>query len=70
MCSSDLNRINAVHLCFPLIVNTVYHTFLGTVYFQQDDPLLIITGFCVYSVASALFMFPLMQTYFIKALEV
>ena len=30
----------------------------GTVYFQQTTPFLIVSGFCVYSVASALFMFP------------
>ena len=32
--------------------------FSGTVYFQQTSPFLIVSGFCVYSVASALFMFP------------
>ena len=32
--------------------------FSGTVYFQQTSPVLIVSGFCVYSVASALFMFP------------
>ena len=42
----------------------------GTVYYQQDKPFLIMSGFCVYSVASALFMFPVMQHYFGKALEV
>ena len=29
-----------------------------TVYFQQTNALLVMSGFCVYSVASALFMFP------------
>ena len=43
---------------------------IGTIYFQQEDPLLIITGFSVYSIASSLFMFPVMQSYFIKALKV
>ena len=43
---------------------------LGTVYFQQDQGFLIISGYCVYSVASALFMFPALQNYYLKALEV
>ncbi len=48
----------------------MFFFFIGTVYYQQDKPLLIMAGFCVYSVASALFMFPVMQNYFIKALDV
>ena len=38
-------------------------------YLQTDDPLLVVSGFCVYSVASALFMFPSLHNYFLKALE-
>lgn len=53
-------NVSQKHVCF----------LIGTTYFQQDQPLLIMAGFCVYSVASALFMFPVMQNYFIKALEV
>ena len=42
----------------------------GTVYLQQNQPLLIMSGFCVYSVASALFMFPALYSYYQKALEI
>ena len=42
----------------------------GTVYFQQTVPFLIMSGFCVYSVASALFMFPALYSYYVKALEI
>ena len=42
----------------------------GTVYLQQDQPFLIVSGFCVYSVASALFMFPALFSYYQKALEI
>ena len=45
-------------------------TATGTVYLQQDDPFLIMSGFCVYSVASALFMFPALYSYYQKALEI
>ena len=43
---------------------------LGTVYFQQTTPILIVSGFCVYSVASALFMFPAVYSYLSKALSI
>ena len=39
-------------------------------YYQINDPFLIVSGFCVYSVASALFMFPAMYTFFTRAIEV
>lgn len=42
----------------------------GTVYYQSYNPLLLMSGFCVYSVASALFMFPALYLYYQKALEV
>ena len=42
----------------------------GTVYLQQDQPFLIMSGFCVYSVASALFMFPALFSYYQQALEI
>jgi len=42
----------------------------GTVYIQTTSALLIVSGFCVYSVASALFMFPIMHKYYSQALIV
>lgn len=33
------------------------------------SPFLVMSGFCVYSVASALFMFPAMHLYYDKALQ-
>ena len=42
----------------------------GTVYLQVTEPLLIVSGFCVYSVASALFMFPALYLYYEPALRV
>ena len=53
-----------------LIITLFFFVLLGTVYFQQDTPILIMSGFCVYSVASALFMFPVLQNYYLKALQV
>ena len=52
----------------PLILNVTFLT--GTVYFQQTTPILIVSGFCVYSVASALFMFPAVYGYLSKALTI
>lgn len=46
------------------------HTHTGTVYYQSYSPLLVMSGFCVYSVASALFMFPALYLYYQRALEV
>lgn len=66
-----MSHFTSVDVCTLVIATMIINTFvLGTTYFQQDQPLLIMAGFCVYSVASALFMFPVMQNYFIKALEV
>lgn len=42
----------------------------GTTYFQVDEGLLIISGMCVFSTSSALFMFPAMYPYYTRALEV
>ncbi|KAI6657302.1 hypothetical protein LOD99_50 [Oopsacas minuta] len=53
----------------PLIF-TVYGLLLGSAYKQASEALLIISGFCVYSVASALFMFPIMYTYFQPTLKI
>ena len=47
----------------------LYH-YTGTVYFQQTQPFLILSGFCVYSVASALLMFPALYGYFSRALDI
>ncbi|KAL5474832.1 hypothetical protein EMCRGX_G026851 [Ephydatia muelleri] len=47
-----------------------YGVLLGTVYYQSYSPLLVMSGFCVYSVASALFMFPALYLYYQRALEV
>ena len=46
------------------------HPHTGTVYYQSYNPLLVMSGFCVYSVASALFMFPALSLYYQRALEV
>ena len=42
----------------------------GTVYLQTTEPFLIMSGFCVYSVASALFMFPALYTFHTQALAI
>lgn len=42
----------------------------GTSYFQVHQALLVIAGMCVFSTASALFMFPAMYPYYQRALEV
>ena len=47
-----------------------YYFLTGTVYIQTTSALLIVSGFCVYSVASALFMFPIMHNYYSQALMV
>jgi hypothetical protein len=52
------------------VIFLAYVILLGTVYLQQSTGLLIMSGYCVYSVASALFMFPLLHNYYTKALEV
>ena len=57
---------------FPLSLSFIvlFYGPLGTTYLQQEVALFVLSGFCVYSVASALFMFPVLQNYYIKALEV
>ena len=42
----------------------------GTTYFQIDQAFLVVSGMCVFSTASALFMFPAMYLYYKPALEV
>ena len=53
--------------CYKAVLNSLL---LGTVYFQTTTPFLVMSGFCVYSVASALFMFPALYTYFTRTLEI
>ena len=48
----------------------MYGLLLGSAYKQATEAILIISGFCVYSVASALFMFPIMFTYFQPTLKI
>ena len=52
-----------------LLIRFYSHSFTGTAYFQETTPFLILSGFCVYSVASALFMFPALYGYFSRALD-
>ena len=51
-------------------VYTHTRTHVGTVYLQTASPLLVVSGYTVYSVASALFMFPVLYDYYFRALEV
>ena len=55
---------------YMLYISFFSLTFLGTSYFQVDEGLLIISGMCVFSTTSALFMFPAMYPYYTRALEV
>ena len=57
-------------LIYLPIIFTIYGLLLGSAYKQASEALLIISGFCVYSVASALFMFPIMFTYFGPTLKI
>ena len=79
--SSFLSRVTAwearasIHttwsqLIYLPLIFTVYGLLLGSAYKQATEALLIISGFCVYSVASALFMFPIMFTYFQPTLKI
>ena len=47
-----------------------YPLHTGTVYYQENTPLLIMSGFSVYSLASSLFLFPALYLYFARALEI
>lgn len=51
-----------------LIRVMIYHA--GTTYFQINQAFLVVSGMCVFSTASALFMFPAMYLYYKPALEV
>ena len=54
-------------MSYNYFYSALNHT--GTVYFQTTEPFLIMSGFCVYSVASALFMFPALYTFYLRAME-
>ena len=43
---------------------------LGTVYFQNTRPFLVVSGMCVFSVASGLFVFPAIELYYTPAIRV
>ena len=43
--------------------------YVGTTYIQVNEGLLVISGMCVFSTASALFMFPAMYLYYQRALD-
>ena len=51
-------------------ITILSENFTGTVYLQSTEPFLIMSGFCVYSVASALFMFPAMYTFYTRAIDI
>ena len=42
---------------------------IGTTYYQIEKSLLVVSGMCVFSTASALFMFPAMFLYYEPALQ-
>lgn len=46
------------------------HTHPGTVYFQQTRAFLVVSGMCVFSVASGLFVFPAIELYYTPAIRV
>lgn len=52
--------------------HSLNHSYIdaGTVYYQKTAPFLVMSGFCVYSVASALFMFPALYGYLSHALTI
>ena len=45
-----------------------YSLVLGTTYLQVNQAFLVVSGMCVFSTASALFMFPAMYLYYEPAL--
>ena len=55
---------------YAKIVSLLYMNFTGTTYIQEQAALLVIAGVCVFSTASALFMFPAMYLYYQPALNV
>ena len=44
--------------------------FVGTVYFQKRSAFLVISGMCVFSVASGIFVFPAIEPYYLPAIRV
>ena len=54
------------YVAWPL----TYPPLSGTVYLQTQDATSVLTGFGVFSCASALFMFPIIYSYLQRAIEV
>lgn len=50
------------------VLHNLFHT--GTIYFQQSDLNIILTAFCEFSAASALFMYPALSLYYERALQI
>jgi len=42
---------------------------VGTVYFQEESAFLVISGMCVFSVASGIFVFPAIEPYYLPAIR-
>ena len=63
-------RVTWSQLIYLPLIFTLFGVLLGSAYKQASEALLIISGFCVYSVASAIFMFPIMFTYFQPVLNI
>lgn len=62
--------MNPCSYIFIIVIYIMLIICTGTSYFQVHAPLLVISGMCVFSTASALFMFPAMYPYYQRALEV
>ena len=58
-----LHGIQCQFVCVCLCVT-------GTVYYQQQRAFLVISGMCVFSVASGLFVFPAIEPYYTPAIRV
>ena len=59
-----------LYSCIYFLFYTIIIIHSGTTYIQVQQSLLVIAGMCVFSTASALFMFPAMYPYYLKALQV
>ena len=63
----------ASHTAILFVIHYLLHLMvylIGTTYFQIGQAFLVVSGMCVFSTASALFMFPAMYLYYKPALEV
>ena len=65
-CSNCDDAVSHFRLAVIYLVSHVS----GTVYLQTQDATSVLTGFGVFSCASALFMFPIIYSYLHKAMEV